>query len=314
MQFCKIFISWLNLDFGIQSCFYNGLNGYVKTWLRLVFPLYLLCLISVIVFVSRYSRIVSKLCCFNAVPVLATLIYLIYSSLSRTAVTIFQYAPLDNSPPLWLYDGNVEYLGRKHAALFVAGLLILIFLTPYNILLTFLPFFQAKSHLKLFSWVIKMKPLLDSYQAPYKDSYRYWNGVILLARFVLCLVITIAFNTSSDYKINLITVMFLSVVLFTTTVLSVYKYWPLCLLDAFIYFNIATLSFVPFINGKNRPSPNSAINIIGIFGAFICFICILMIIVCNMHKICIKRILLKLKYIKHQDKLSLLAGNEEQVS
>ena len=309
MQFCKIFISWLNLDFGIKTCFYNGLNGYVTTWLRLVFPLYLLCLISVIVFVSRYSRIVSKLCRFNAVPVLATLIYLIYSSLSRTAVTIFQYAPLDNSPPLWLYDGNVEYLGREHAALFVAGLLILIFLTPYTILLTFLPFFQAKSHLKLFSWVNKMKPLLDSYQAPYKDSYRYWTGVILLARFVLYLVI--AFNTANDYKINLTTIMFLSVVLLlATTVLSVYKYWPLCLLDAFFYINIATLSFVTF--SKNSPSPNSTINIIGIFGAFICFIGILMINLWNMHKKYIRSIVLKLKYIKHQERLPMLHGNEEQ--
>ena len=309
MQFCKIFISWLNLDFGIQSCFYNGLNSYVKTWLRLVFPLYLLCLISVIVFVSRYSRIVSELCRFNAVPVLATLIYLIYSSLSRTAVTIFQYAPLDNSPPLWLYDGNVEYLGKEHAALFVAGLLILIFLTPYTILLTFLPFFQAKSHLKLFSWVNKMKPLLDSYQAPYKDSFRYWTGVILLARFILYLAI--AFNISNDYKINLTTIMFLSVVfLLATTVLSVYKYWPLCLLDAFFYINVTTLSFVTF--SKNSPSPNNTINIIGIFGAFICFIGILMINVCNMHKRYIKSILLKLKYIKHQERLPLLRGNEEQ--
>ena len=309
VKFCKIFISWLNLDFGIQSCFYNGLNGYVKTWLRLVFPLYLLCLISMIVLVSRYSRIVSKLCRFNAVSVLATLIYLIYSSLSRTAVTILQYALLDNSPPVWFYDGNVEYLGREHAALFVAGLLILIFLTPYTVLLTFLPLFQAKSHLKLFSWVNKMKPLLDSYQAPYKDSYRYWTGVILLARFVLYLVI--AFNKANDYKINLTTVIFLSVVLLlATTVLSVYKYWPLCLLDAFFYFNIATLSFVTF--SKNSPSPNSTINIIGIFGAFICFICILMINVCNMHKIYIRSILLKVRFIKHQEKLPLLLGNEEQ--
>ena len=143
VKFCKVFISWLNLDFGIQTCFYNGFNSYVKTWLRLIFPLYLLCLISVIVFVSRYSQTVSKLCRINIVPVLATLIWLIYSSLSKTAVTIFQYASLDNSPLVWLYDGNVEYLGSKHVALFVGGLLIVIFMTPYTILLAFLPFFNG---------------------------------------------------------------------------------------------------------------------------------------------------------------------------
>ena len=310
VQFCKIFISWLNLDFGIKTCFYNGLNNYVKTWLRLVFPLYLLCLISIIVIVSRYSRTVSKLCRFNAVPVLATLIWLIYSSLSRTAVTIFQYAALDNSKLLWLYDGNLEYFSREHAALFVVGLLIMIFLTPYTILLAFLPFFQAKSHLRLFSWVNKMKPLLDSYQAPYKDSYRYWTGVILLARFVLYLVI--AFNKNNDYKINLTTVILVSIVfLLATSVLSVYKYWPLCLLDAFFYMNIAVLSFITFSN--NSPSPNSIVNIVGILSAFVCFICILIINLWKMHKMSIKNILCKAHCIKHQDMEPLIHAKDDQL-
>ena len=221
-------------------------------------------------------------------PVLATLIWLIYSSLSRTAVTIFQYAPLDNSPPLWLYDGNVEYLGREHAALFVAGLLIVMFLAPYTVLLAFLPFFQAKSHLRLLSWVNKMKPLLDSYQAPYKDSYRYWTGVILLARFALYLFMAI--NKSNDFKLTLIAVVFVSVVLFlTTTVLSIYKYWPLSLLDAFLYFNIAVVSFVIISNDGPSPSSN-VIIVVGIFGAFIYFIGILMINLWAVHKRSVKSI------------------------
>ena len=32
-----VFISWLNLDFGIETCFYNGMDVYAKTWLRLYF-------------------------------------------------------------------------------------------------------------------------------------------------------------------------------------------------------------------------------------------------------------------------------------
>ena len=310
VQFCKIFISWLNLDFGIQTCFYNGLNSYVKTWLRLVFPLYLLCLISMIVFASRYSRKLSRLCRYNAVPVLATLIWLIYSSLSRTAVTIFQFAPLDNSSFLWLYDGNVEYFGWEHAVLFVAGLLIIIFLAPYTILLACSPFFQARSHLTLFSWINKIKPLLDSYQAPYKDSYRYWAGAILLARFALYLVI--AFNTTNEYKMQLTAVLSVSIALLLSTTLSVYKYWPLNLLDAFFYINIAVLSFIPFSN--NSPAPNSTMNIVGTFGAFICFIFILVINTWNMHKASIKSILCKLHCCtKCQDMEPLLYAQENQL-
>ena len=33
----NVFIAWLSLDFGIESCFYSGMNAYAKTWLQLVF-------------------------------------------------------------------------------------------------------------------------------------------------------------------------------------------------------------------------------------------------------------------------------------
>ena len=28
------YIAWLNLDLGIKTCFFNGFNGYWKTWLQ----------------------------------------------------------------------------------------------------------------------------------------------------------------------------------------------------------------------------------------------------------------------------------------
>ena len=30
----SVFIAWLNLDFGIETCFYNGMDAYSKTWLQ----------------------------------------------------------------------------------------------------------------------------------------------------------------------------------------------------------------------------------------------------------------------------------------
>ena len=34
----SVFIAWLNLDFGIETCFYDGLDAFSKTWLQFVFP------------------------------------------------------------------------------------------------------------------------------------------------------------------------------------------------------------------------------------------------------------------------------------
>ena len=36
-----IFIAWLNLDMGVETCLFPGLTAYSKTWLQFVFPLYI---------------------------------------------------------------------------------------------------------------------------------------------------------------------------------------------------------------------------------------------------------------------------------
>ena len=36
----RVFISFINLDLGIETCFYNGMDSYSKMWLQLFFPLY----------------------------------------------------------------------------------------------------------------------------------------------------------------------------------------------------------------------------------------------------------------------------------
>ena len=40
-NFIVVFISWLNLDFGVHACFFNGLNINIYSWLQFLFPLYL---------------------------------------------------------------------------------------------------------------------------------------------------------------------------------------------------------------------------------------------------------------------------------
>ena len=49
-----VFISWVNLDLGIETCFYNGMSSQAKVLLQLVFPTYLFLLIFIIKILSRY--------------------------------------------------------------------------------------------------------------------------------------------------------------------------------------------------------------------------------------------------------------------
>ena len=77
----SVFISWLNLDLGIETCFAEGLNTYYRTWLQFVFPVYIWSIIGLIILTSRYSIRVSKWTSSNTVSVLATLFLLSYAKL-----------------------------------------------------------------------------------------------------------------------------------------------------------------------------------------------------------------------------------------
>ena len=51
--FLQVFIAWLNLDFGIECCFFVGLNAYWKTWLQFLFPFYIWTIAGVIIVACR---------------------------------------------------------------------------------------------------------------------------------------------------------------------------------------------------------------------------------------------------------------------
>ena len=180
-----VFIAWLNLDFGIEMCFYNGMDAYAYTWLQFLYPFYLWFLIGLIIVVSRYSRKIAGILGNNPV---ATLFLLSYFKLLDSVVTPLSRASLEYpnhvTKSVWLYDGTVPYFGNaKHIALGIFSILALIFLfLPYTFLLLFGQWLQAYSHWRVLSWLNKIKPFVDAFHAPYKKETRYWTGPILILR------------------------------------------------------------------------------------------------------------------------------------
>ena len=205
-----VFIAWLNLDLGIETCFYDGMNSYAFIWLQFVFPFYVWFLIGFIIFLGRYSQRISRWLGDNPVSVLATLILLSYSKILRTIIaalsrTTLQY-PNGSYQYVWLYDGSIPYFQRvDHILLgvFAISALCLLFL-PYTSLLLCGQWLQAYSHWRILSWLNKLKPFMDAYHAPYKKETRYWTGFLLLVRCALFL--TFAFNALGSASINLLTI------------------------------------------------------------------------------------------------------------
>ena len=239
-----VFVSWLNLNLGIETCFYHGMDTYAKTWLQFVFPVYILLLTGAFIFASRWSSRLAHLCRQNAVAVLATLILLTYTNILETVITVFSLTKLDignspaDNPQVWLADGNVPYAQGRHICILIAAIIITVtFLIPYTIILLLAPWIQAKSHWKIFSWINKLKPFLDAYQAPFKDQYRYWPGVLLMVRVVLYAVFTS--NVNNDINKNFLAInIVLCVYIVIATSLSVYKYWPLGILESIFVINL----------------------------------------------------------------------------
>ena len=248
----SVFIAWLNLDFGIETCFYNGMDAYSKTWLQFVFPVYIWVLVGLVILFSNCSRRFAKLLGNNPVSVLATLILLSYTKILSTLTTAIKMTYLQYptyNRMVWLYDANIGYLSGKHIPLFlVAVLVFFILFLPYTLLLLFGQWLQTLSHLRLFSWVnnTRLNAFMDSYYAPYKAKHRYWPGLLLVLRFVLLLVI--AFNFQEDPKTNLLATLIEIANLFLWLWITggVYTNWYINVLEGFFAVNLIILTAVTY--------------------------------------------------------------------
>ena len=271
--FLSVFIAWLNLDFGIETCFYNGLDVYSKTWLQFVFPVYIWLLVGLMILVSHYSRRFAKLLGSNPVSVLATLILLSYTKILHTLIAVIYVTYLEYPTYkrwVWLYDANIDYLSGKHIPLFVVAVLVFLFLfLPYTFLLLFGQWLQAISHLRLLSWVnsARLKPFMDSYHAPYKAKHRYWPGLLLVLRFVLLLVFAFEFNPQQDTSINLLAILVVTGILHFWAWISggVYRNWFLNVLEGSFALNLIILAaatyHVRLTRGNQLAAGNTSVSI-----------------------------------------------------
>ena len=184
----RVFISFTNLDLGIETCFYNGMDSYVKMWLQLFFPSYLIIIAVSIIMASRYSSRVLRLTYRRSLPVLATLFLLSYTGVLRVVLTVlFSYSTITHYPRgdkqmVWSIDASVPLFGLKFTTLFITCLVLFLILFLFSIALLFTRF------LSRFRIVNRLKPLLDPFQGSYKDKYYYWIAVHIILRSIFFLL------------------------------------------------------------------------------------------------------------------------------
>ena len=286
-----VFIAWLNLDLGIETCFTEGMDTYTKTWLQFVFPIYIWILVGLITCVTYYSTRMARIIGpTNPVAVLVTLFLLSYTKLLRTIITVFSFTtldyPNDESMLVWVHDANIGYLKGKHIALFLAALLVsLLLCLPYTVLLVFGQWIQTKSNLRLLSWVKRpqVRALFDAYYGPYKNRHRYWVGLLLLLRFIIFIILAVIdINSPRDPGVNLFIIIATSVGLQTWVwnAGGMYKKWYLNTLESSFILNLALLAaathHIRLAGGNQAAVVHSSISV-----AFITFIIIIIYHICQ---------------------------------
>ena len=247
-RFTTVFISWLNLDIGIDTCFFQGMDTYWKALLQLAFPIYLIFLVFMIVLLSqlsnRFARLIGRK---NPVATLGTMILLSYTKLLQTVLLVGTPAFASMTYPdgsiarPWLPEASIKYFSGKHIILSVICVVILFVGVAYTILLTF---WQC-----LIKWIKnpRLCNFMEQYQAPYTPRHRYWTGMLLLVRVTLYIIISVV-NVTNDPAINLLAIGLAMTLLIIHAQRSnpIYRRSPLEILEMLCYMNLLVLCLITF--------------------------------------------------------------------
>lgn len=217
----------------------TGSDAFSYAWLQYLYPFYLWFLIGAIILACRLSVRVSALFGRNPIAVLATVILMSYTKLLHTSIVALSFTKLQYpgnvTRKVWLYDANIMYFQGKHIILGLVAILVIAFLIlPYIFLLTFRYHLLACSNKRGCLWLNRLKPLLDSYYAPFNAKARYWTGFLLLARGGLFT----NFALSTNSLTNLTAILSVFAVLLVVLSLSEQRIYEK------LYVNVLEVSFI----------------------------------------------------------------------
>ena len=282
-SFPSVFVAWINLDIGIDVCFIDGLDAYIKTWLELAFPLYIISLVFMVIVVSEYSpRFSALIGKRDPVSTLATLILLSYAKLLSITITALSSAvlhyPGGKHETVWLPDGNVKYFHGKHIPLFLVALLIVIIGLPYTILLFLWQWIVCAPRWKVFNWTrnTKLNAFISSHHVPHNSKYRYWTGLLLLVRVILYITASATVSSNPQSLPLMISILIGGVFLFKSIfTLKVNKNSFVDAVDSVLYFNLLALSVFSQYDFKTNTVKQTAVAYTSTIVTFLLFIIVI---------------------------------------
>ena len=279
-NFLTVFISWLNLDLGIQTCFYNRMDSYGKIMLQLVFPAYVFLLIATIIVLCAHSQKIARLLGKkNPEATLYTLVLLSYSKLIRLIIRALQFTtiryPDGTHETVWLYDANVLYFTASHIPRLITAIVIPLLGTVYTTLLLFGQLFNHCSEYRVMKWTTHKYYIhfMKAHHAPLSDKHRYWVGLLLLAR--LAHYIVSAFVT--DYTV-ITSASFLAflLILYKQLIGRIYRARWLDSLESLFLVNLTVLGIATLLLRYVTNGNQQALAIVSMSVTFIAFLALVL--------------------------------------
>jgi len=219
---------------------------FVKIWtnplphelFRFATPIFVLSAMCTLIFLSRHCRMPKCLSFSETSPihVICLLILLSYTSISYTSLKLLIPMKVNGSLVVQVAP-TVAYLHSEHIPyVIIAVLAELFFALPLCFLFLFAPLISRRVNLVK----LRLKPIVDEFQACYKSRYRWYAGFYFLARQIIYLVHGIILEPSPHLN-NVLTSINILVLLLHITIQPYSKKW-LNILDTILLIDIVVIS------------------------------------------------------------------------
>ena len=257
----QVLISFLNLNFGIKSCFFDGATELDLAGLTLLFPVYLMLILLCVTLFGRWvthKKVSSFLQKINVTHIFATLFLYSYASLLETCISLLAFINVDGAYPSlrWGRDPNVVYSPGLHLFLVILCAMIVAVLFPLPIVLL-IPSVSFRV-----PYVKKLKPLIDAFIAPFAIGRSFWVSFRLLFRLLIYVIA--AAGVSTEQLVSM------SVLIASLTILQAYlkpyNTTSRNIVDILLMFNLTLFSIVAvFLFEKNQTNEQVIMDILFTF-------------------------------------------------
>ena len=260
----RLIIAWLNLDLGIEVCFFDGMTALHVIWLQIGYILYIVFLQVTIIILCRRYVIFTRFFGRNVTKVLSTLLTLLYAKTLTTVASVLKSTQITNGTTHSHYlkvlsvDGNIRFGSREHIPLLVTASFLALFLGMFTFSLLFIQILIKVSSCK---WVVRFQPFFETITGPCNFSYAFWPGYLFFMRALYIMLQLFSHHHLSlqDRLLSTCVIVFITIVFSFLGPKGVYKKWSLNILELSLLVNFSITSLL-VANGLRKNLHTVAVN------------------------------------------------------